>query len=244
MIIIPDIHGRTFWKEAVTQASENEKIIFLGDYLDAYPWEKYSNEDVVHNFEEIIEFKKNNKDRCILLLGNHDCEYFIHTTACRCMYSFASKISSLFIKNIDLFDLVYVENICDKIYTFSHAPIIKPWVNGVALNFKIFNINDDIFFIGNQINNILHSNYSSLKSPLDMIGFQRGGYSDTPSPIWCDIREISTKEQFPNTYEIFGHTQLISEIITDTWACLDCRRAFRLNEQTREISPVTPEIKI
>ena len=38
LIIIPDIHGRTFWKEAI-QKYPNSKTIFLGDYLDPYPHE-------------------------------------------------------------------------------------------------------------------------------------------------------------------------------------------------------------
>ena len=33
-------------------------------------------------------------------------------------------------------------------------------------------------------------------------------------------------------YQIFGHTQQIKDpIITDKWACLDCRQAFVLNDE-------------
>ena len=39
MIICADIHGRTFWKDAIAKKRENEKIIFLGDYLEPYPQE-------------------------------------------------------------------------------------------------------------------------------------------------------------------------------------------------------------
>ena len=31
--IIPDIHGRVFWKKAVDSASKDDTIVFLGDYL-------------------------------------------------------------------------------------------------------------------------------------------------------------------------------------------------------------------
>ena len=34
MIIIPDTHGLEFWKDAVSKRQDDEKIIFLGDYLD------------------------------------------------------------------------------------------------------------------------------------------------------------------------------------------------------------------
>ena len=38
IIIIPDVHGRTFWREAIEKYrnKENTQIIFLGDYLDPY----------------------------------------------------------------------------------------------------------------------------------------------------------------------------------------------------------------
>ena len=36
MIIIPDTHCRTFWKDAVRKKGETEKVIFLGDYLEPY----------------------------------------------------------------------------------------------------------------------------------------------------------------------------------------------------------------
>ena len=36
ILIIPDVHGRTFWRDAVEAAGEMP-IVFLGDYLDPYP---------------------------------------------------------------------------------------------------------------------------------------------------------------------------------------------------------------
>ena len=69
MIIIPDIHGRTFWKDAVKQAREDEQVIFLGDYMDPYPQEEISFEQTTSNLKEIISYKKENMDKCVLLLG-------------------------------------------------------------------------------------------------------------------------------------------------------------------------------
>ena len=31
--IIPDVHGRQFWKDVIPRKDEFEKIIFLGDYF-------------------------------------------------------------------------------------------------------------------------------------------------------------------------------------------------------------------
>ena len=35
LIIIPDVHGRSFWRKAVEE-NPGEEFIFLGDYLDPY----------------------------------------------------------------------------------------------------------------------------------------------------------------------------------------------------------------
>lgn len=35
-IIIPDIHGREFWREAVKGIDGETHVVFLGDYLDPY----------------------------------------------------------------------------------------------------------------------------------------------------------------------------------------------------------------
>lgn len=37
IIVVPDVHGRVFWKEPVREYLDVvDRIIFLGDYLDPY----------------------------------------------------------------------------------------------------------------------------------------------------------------------------------------------------------------
>ena len=69
--IIPDVHGRQFWKDIIPRKDEFEKIIFLGDYLDPYWFEGISNLNALDNFKEILEFKKENLEKVILLIANH-----------------------------------------------------------------------------------------------------------------------------------------------------------------------------
>lgn len=54
IIIIPDIHGRDFWKEAVEKYPDADTI-FLGDYLDPYGYERISFRKAMENFREIIK---------------------------------------------------------------------------------------------------------------------------------------------------------------------------------------------
>ena len=130
MIILPDIHGRTFWKDAV-KGHEEDEIIFLGDYLDPYFEEDISCVDALDNFKEIIEFKKAHKNNVVLLLGNHDGHYFINDiiTSTRRDYFNAREIGSLFFDNRELFQLCYEKNIGGKRVLFSHAGILRDWAN-------------------------------------------------------------------------------------------------------------------
>ena len=72
LLIIPDVHSRVFWKEATEKYDQEcDKIIFLGDYLDPYLDEGITRKEAIRTLEEVIEYKLNNKDKTVLLLGNH-----------------------------------------------------------------------------------------------------------------------------------------------------------------------------
>jgi predicted phosphodiesterase len=46
ILVIPDIHGETFWKEPVQKyIYQVDRIIYLGDYLDPYSDKFGSNYD-------------------------------------------------------------------------------------------------------------------------------------------------------------------------------------------------------
>lgn len=75
MIVIPDVHGRPFWRKAVNEYLGKEPILFLGDYLDPYAYEGITPADAYQLFHEIIDLKKAHPDDITLLLGNHDLHY-------------------------------------------------------------------------------------------------------------------------------------------------------------------------
>ena len=68
--IIGDIHGRTYWKNLVIDNAIN---IFVGDYFS--PYGSFPFDDIKKNFLEIVEYKKRHPET-ILLIGNHDAEYW------------------------------------------------------------------------------------------------------------------------------------------------------------------------
>ena len=78
VLVIPDVHGETFWKEPVLKYIDKvDRIIFLGDYLDPYPEEgkDYSPQEIFDNLMDIVELKRNHMEKVVLLKGNHDQHY-------------------------------------------------------------------------------------------------------------------------------------------------------------------------
>ena len=250
--ILPDIHARKFWKEPCLEHKDDfEKIVFLGDYLAPYPDEGFTNKQAIDNFKEIIQFKKDNPDKVVLLLGNHDFSYFNYSLCeCRTDLKNWKMLNELFAENIKLFDLAWETKIGDKRYFLSHAGVRKGWFDEWVKG-KLFEWDKDELPSADFFNNALHSAYdgdknqemiAKLEKALGIYSNYRGWSDwDDGSIVWADIREYADKGQtLKNDYEnvvfICGHTQLgDGPIITDEVMDLDCRRAFVLDTETGEV---------
>jgi len=243
-LIIPDVHGRAFWEKPVeeTLLSPDGHIVFLGDYLDPYSRE-WESEDItpmeakvlcrteaLERFKKILELKKQNPDRVTLLLGNHDCGYAVgeHICSDRMDRHNCREIEHLFRDNRELFQLAEECDIAGRHFVFSHAGILKGWVDlvwGGEMDSPGFNV-------VNELNDAwLTENYGILDSlrNYDLYRGWRGGKFG--SPVWSDIRSW-TKVTPEETYgfNIVGHTQQKnSPVILGTIADLDCRKAFYLD---------------
>lgn len=233
MIIIPDVHGRVFWKEIVKNSED--KIIFLGDYVDPYPGENISLIGALDNLSEIIDYKKSNPSKVILLLGNHDFMYMDsehNKYSCRHDFENEPKITKLLMNNRDLFQMNYSIEVKNKLYIFSHAGILKPWIEKYKNLFGNFPESID------KINELYKKWDPEFISSLLEISYYRGGWSDFGSMIWSDVREHSVSCE-ENIYQIFGHTQLKDKpIIEKHFADLDCRRPFFFDEKTGDIKEI------
>ena len=130
ILIIPDIHGRIFWKEPCKEF-QGEHIVFLGDYLDPYKHQNISEKIALDNFKEILEFKKNNKDLVTLLIGNHDLHYkdmFKDVYRVRFCYSIAEEAKQLFENNKENFQIAYEINLDNIKILFTHAGVTENWL--------------------------------------------------------------------------------------------------------------------
>lgn len=235
VIIIPDVHGRSFWKEAIDKFPKeqfpNLKIIFLGDYLDPYiSVDNISNEDAFYNFNLILEQAKQDS-RIQLLIGNHDWHYFVKLDTCRMDFMREKEIEALFRQNIDMFKLVEIIELDDCKYVFSHAGITVDWIRdivGLAIDHlknwkttsecpvkeedprwiwlnKVANLNETRDY--EIFNKCLTNFHDNFYSCLpSMISRDRGGINPHGSLIWADVYEHLYSGDIMGIFQIFGHT--------------------------------------
>lgn len=233
MLIIPDVHGRMFWRSAV-QKYPDLPTIFLGDYLDPYTYyDGILPSEALEEFKDILHFKKQNSDRVTLLLGNHDVHYFdAKLNSSRKDWGNQEKLQKLFVKNLKHFALAKYIKVRDKEYLYSHAGIIPEWLELHFPTLDTSNIENLSSFLNDHVNDLDAFKKFVCEALMD-ISASRWGYAQYPSMVWADVEDHQyQKRRLPNAYQIFGHTQQeLNPIIAEHYACLDCRKAFLLMEE-------------
>lgn len=213
-VINPDIHGRDFWKQTT---DFNGKIIFLGDYIDPYPSEHISKEMALENFKEILEFKKANPEKVVLLYGNHDGGYFsADICTCRRDIDNYKEIQKLFLDNWDLFDIFYIFTLKDKIFICSHAGIQDEWIDTF---YPAETSQKQLELLSNEFKNVLKQKDHFVRA-MSEVSFWRGGDSDKSSIVWRDAYE-SLSARFG--FQLFGHS--LNRLQQNSMGvCLDLRQ--------------------
>lgn len=233
ILIIPDVHGRDFWADAVMNNLDKE-IVFLGDYLDPYSPEGITKERAIEVFREIIDLKKEHKN-ITLLLGNHDCSYALSTTICECRHDWTNhgEISRLFQDNFDFFDIAKEKTINKKRFFFCHAGIHKSWIKANSFLFPPrFNPSAKNF------NALLHSDDKEIRrklcNALSNVSYYRGGYEGFGSIVWADVSEFLNSKEIRESKKVFvvGHTHLKNAVrLCNNLYCLDCKKAFYIDSK-------------
>lgn len=221
ILVIPDCHLREFWKDVVKDW--DGPIVFLGDYVDPYPYEWDEDEQIPNPVDyllEVINFKDCNPDRVTLLIGNHDYHYIdTNLDGSRKNWSLQKKLHDLYITDKEYFQIA--KQIDDTLFT--HAGVSAAWLKRHELTLP--KTDADVFL--NEI-------YNTTPDIFWEMSWNRGGWYSTGSPIWHDIREFDCDDTL---FQVFGHTALKENPVKlDNFACIDCRRAFIIDTTTHQIS--------
>lgn len=239
-IIIPDVHGRDFWEKVKNiNLDEYEKVVFLGDYTDPYRHEGISYEATLFELEEIVDFKRKNNDKVILLIGNHDSYYFWKTSGpSRWLSKYRQMFEQIFEDDRELFQVAFET----EKTLFTHAGCGRLWWDTYASGKEC---------TAENINSLwLQEDRKKCRSIYESVSYLRGGWGDGGSCMWADIKEYECNLNpiIEDKYQIFGHTaqykyttpeknELImgDPIINDKFAMLDCARIFVYDEDKKQI---------
>lgn len=191
ILVIGDIHGSSIWKTIVEKESF-DKVIFLGDYFDTF--EKISSEDQNQNFLNIVEYCKNiGKDRCILLMGNHDYHYIDWHESYSGKQFQAQMMFFESLTNAGESGLLKLVHIKDNMI-FSHAGVTEHWLKEVARLDNPEEINTDKF-------SMEHLRWN------DFEGFSPYGDTISNSPIWVRPNSLQ-KDALKGYIQVVGHTHV------------------------------------
>ena len=230
LIIIPDVHGRTFWKQALPYIEDGTLVVFLGDYLDPYPHEGITKLQALDNFQEILEVTKD-KGNVTLLFGNHDCTYTwpeANICECRTDYDNLGYIHKIFQKNLRRFRLFWVWNN----FLFTHAGVHPAWLKTLTMTLTLLE------------NKLKDGDAEAIRHLAD-VGRIRGGWSSAGSCVWADIHEFDWPTEPISGYtQIVGHSQQLDygynpkfwwkpgkPVRFGNTVCLDCHQCFYIDSE-------------
>lgn len=198
VLTISDLHGRTVWKEV--NFSAYDRIIFLGDYVDSY---NVDDETIYNNLREIIQLKRRQPDKFVLLTGNHDAQY-LHFPHYRCSGFRAwaqPALSDLFRQHQTLFDIAHQ----GEAHLFTHAGVTNKW-----LSYLLLKIGHDAALITPDFDlagllNDIHKQPLTFRNILFEVGPRRGGYDAFSGPVWADRSETKV-DYLTGFHQVVGHT--------------------------------------
>lgn len=238
ILIIPDIHGRGYFREALHEAVSNRvEIVCLGDYLDPYIEDGITDDEAFTLLDELVKLKKAEPHMVHLIIGNHDSGYIYGPQICVSRYDWenAKRNHEFFMRNALCFDLFYEIRLAGKRFLFSHAGITSKWLSDIG--YPPDNIDEALISLKKEyLEFCLDSSKTAIWEKLAHISEERGGKHKSGSMIWADFFEHTTRLNWlngDNMIQIIGHTRLNFHPVrvSNRLFCLDCRVPFYLDTQ-------------
>lgn len=194
IIALGDTHGRPTWKQILAKETY-DRVIFIGDYFDAK--EDFSPADQKQNFREILDMKRENPDKVVLLFGNHDYHYLPKCKSVCLGYQFLHRIDymNLLEEALDQ-DWLQICFVYDT-FLFVHAGVTRTWARNNGI---------DIIQPMESINSLFRKSQDAFRfTP----GVMEDSYGDEicQSPIWVRPDSLMA-DPIPNFSQVVGHTQI------------------------------------
>lgn len=202
IIAIGDIHGRTCWEQVLNEnLDEIKRIVFIGDYFDTHY--DITQDAQIENFKKILEFKKANIEKVILLIGNHDFHYMgdFSTT-----YSGFDATRAFDIRELlngalkdGLLKASHMEQSEHIPILFTHAGVTETWADNNLPGWNIETISEMI----NEL--FIYQPKKFEFTPGDHYNM----YGDEPcqTPIWVRPDSLIMDELSDEILQVVGHTQ-------------------------------------
>lgn len=250
ILVIPDVHGRLFWKAPVEKYMESvDRVVFLGDYLDPYGGEEGLADDIFQNMMEIVRLKQDNREKVVLMKGNHDQHYASarfeeQAGGTRMDKMNWNRYHEAFTEYKDLFQIAHLELVNGMPYVFSHAGLTLYWLNKVNTNLWHYpdrNVSVTNPEIIEKIN--LLDDDGMGQDMLSVVGRRRSWFGEkTGSVLWADIDEHAIPNApkaygLDKAFQVFGHSRLMEgcdKIEFDNLAMIDSRQCFMIDENRKE----------
>lgn len=197
IIAIGDTHGRSIWKKVREQEQDFDKFVFIGDYFDSR--EGIQHHDQADNFKDILLWKKEEPEKVVLLIGNHDYhyisgvgdeEYSLYSMA---LYRIANPLL------MGALEKDWMQ-ICYQSYNlmFSHAGVSTVWLENKGIS-----VDADL---EQNINQLFKDDIKQFKFITNM-EWSYNGNDVTQSPIWIRPQSL-LKSHIEDSFNVVGHSMV------------------------------------
>ena len=215
-IYIGDIHGRDAWKQIVSEHTDADNIVFIGDYFDSYD---IGGIEQLRNAEEIVEFKKLREldptKRVYLLIGNHDHHYWPGVSDRGGTSGFQAtmlfQFEQFFRENQSHFQIAAL--VGNRLCT--HAGVCSQFLKDTG--YWTYDTHTDESHVADFLNELFHHKPNTFKfdaifERTEMVfGLSYYGDNIGQSPIWIRPTSLQRSNKgtdlHKNYVQIVGHTQ-------------------------------------
>lgn len=195
IVCLGDLHGRTIWKQIVANHPKADRYVFIGDYVDSFDINGKQQKD---NLRELIKFKRDNPDRVVLLIGNHDHHYWpgvVGEAYSGYQSHNADEFKAIYTEAQDLFQIAYTQM---GIF-FTHAGVTESFLTRLKIKAYGFTMHEQVKRLNDRYNK--DPNVFNFY-PLDFSG---NGSDIGQTCIWVRPRQLNVDGVV--VPQVVGHTR-------------------------------------